>query len=135
MSNEAENEKYDKNEQTEKEQKSQQENDFHTDTRHSYQKKRVIVPSITAVIFIVAGIYFLIHSHFYQSTDDAFVEGHIVSVAPRVSGPVVELFVDDNKPVKKGDLLLTIDENDYAVKLAEARANLEKAKSDLKISQ
>ena len=83
------------------------------DHRPSYKKKRVIVPAITAVIFFLAGIYFMIHSIYYQSTDDAFVEGHIVSIAPRVSGPVEQMLIDDNMPVKKGQLLIVIDPNDY----------------------
>ena len=70
----------------------------------------------------------------YQSTDDAFVEGRIISVAPRVSGPVVNLLVDDNQPVKKGDLLLEIDPNDYQVKLDQAEAELAEAKARLNVS-
>lgn len=101
------------------------------DTRPEYMKKRVIVPSITAVIFLLFGIYFTIHSIFYQSTDDAFVEGHIVSIAPRVEGPVLNLLIDDNQHVKKGDLLLEIDPKDYEVKLAQAKAKLEEAKAAL----
>ena len=58
------------------------------DTRPSYMKKRVIVPTIAAVAFVILGIYFAIHSIHFQSTDDAFVEGHIISIAPRVSGQV-----------------------------------------------
>lgn len=102
-----------------------------TDTRPEYMKKRVIVPSVTALIFLLFGIYFTIHSIFYQSTDDAFIEGHIVSIAPRVQGPVLNLLIDDNQLVKKGDLLLEIDPKDYEVKLNQAKAKLEEAKASL----
>ena len=105
--------------------------ELQTDTRPEYMKKRVIIPTITAIIFLIFGIYFTIHSIFYQSTDDAFVEGHIVTIAPRVEGPVLELLIDDNQPVKKGDLLLEIDPKDYEVKLAQAKAKLEEAKASL----
>ena len=53
--------------------------------RPEYKKKRVFVPVITAVILILTGIFLAIHATFYQSTDDAFVEGRLISVAPRVS--------------------------------------------------
>ena len=96
-----------------------------------YMKKRVIVPTVTAIIFLFFGIYFTIHSIFYQSTDDAFVEGHIVSIAPRVEGPVLNLLIDDNQHVKKGDLLLEIDPKDYEVKLNQTKAKLEEAKASL----
>ena len=105
------------------------------DHRPSYKKKRVVVPAITAVLFFLAGIYFMIHSIYYQSTDDAFVEGHIVSIAPRVSGPVEQMLIDDNMPVKKGQLLIVIDPSDYEVKLAQTKAKLAEAKASLNISE
>ncbi len=102
--------------------------------RPEIAKKRVFVPAVTAVFLLLLAVFAAIMSTFYQSTDDAFVEGRIISVAPRVSGPVVSLLVDDNQPVKKGDLLLEIDPNDYQVKLDQAEAKLEEAKARLKIS-
>ncbi len=102
--------------------------------RPEIAKKRVFVPAITAIFLLLLGVYAAIVSTYYQSTDDAFVEGRIISVAPRVSGPVVSLLVDDNEPVKKGDLLLEIDPNDYRVKLEQAEAKLAEAKAKLKIS-
>ena len=122
-------------EQKEVQAEQQESSDDGEDNRPSYKKKRVIVPSITAVLFFLAGIYFMVHSIHFQSTDDAFVEGHIVSVAPRVSGPVVEMLIDDNKPVKKGDLLIVIDPNDYEAKLAQSKAKLAEAKATLNISE
>lgn len=106
-----------------------------TDDRPEFLKKRVLVPSITAIIFLICGIFYSIHSIFYKSTDDAFVEGHIITVAPRVSGPVIELYIDDNQEVKKGDLLLKIDPEDYEVKLKQTQAKLEEAKAQFKNSQ
>ena len=105
------------------------------DSRPSYKKKRVIVPAITALLFFIAGIYFMVHSMHFQSTDDAFVEGHIVSIAPRVSGPVEKMLITDNQPVKKGDLLIEIDPKDYEAKLAQTKAKLAQAKANLKVSQ
>ena len=59
--------------------------------RPEYKKKRVIVPAVTAGILIIIGIILAVHSTFFQSTDDAFVEGRLVSIAPRVQGPVIKL--------------------------------------------
>ena len=98
------------------------------DTRPEYKKKRVIVPCITAIIFLMAGIIYGIHTIYYKSTDDAFVEGHIITIAPRVSGIVLKLNVEDNQEVKKGDLLLEIDSKDYEAKLKATQASLEEAK-------
>lgn len=101
------------------------------DTRHLYEKKRVIVPTITGLILLIFGFIASINSMYYKSTDDAFVEGHIVTVAPRVSGPVEKLYIEDNKEVKKGDLLLEIDPKDYETKLKQSKAKLEEAKAAL----
>lgn len=106
-----------------------------TDTRHFYEKKRVVVPTITAVVLLILGLIVSINSIFYKSTDDAFVEGHIISVAPRVSGPVIKLHIDDNQQVKKGDLLLEIDPTDYEVKLKQTQSKLEEARAALKKAQ
>ncbi len=101
------------------------------DNRPEYMKKRVIVPSITAIIFLIFGIFYSVHSVYYKSTDDAFIEGHVITVAPRVAGPVLKLNIEDNQEVKKGDLLLEIDPNDYEAKLKETKAKLEEAKASL----
>ena len=103
--------------------------------RPEYKKKRVVVPIITASILIIAGIALAIHSTFFQSTDDAFVEGRLVSIAPRVQGPVVKLLVDDNDVVKAGQLLVEIDSADYEVKLHQAEAKLAEAKAQLNVTK
>lgn len=103
--------------------------------RHEYQKKRVIVPAITAGLLILLGIFAAIHSTYFQSTDDAFVEGRLITVAPRVSGPAIQLLVDDNDEVKAGDLLVEIDPADYEVKLKEAEAKLAQAKAELNVTE
>ena len=77
----------------------------------------------------------MIHSAFYQSTDDAFVEGHIVSIAPRVSGPVEKMLITDNQYVQKGQLLIEIDPKDYQVKLDESKAKLSQARAGLKMAE
>ncbi len=103
-------------------------------TRKPFEKKRVIVPIITAAGFLIFGIFACIYSLYFQSTDDAFVEGNIVEVAPKVSGEVIKLYIDDNDEVKKGDVLLQIDKEPYEIAYENALAKLDKAKADLKIS-
>ncbi len=102
------------------------------ENKHIYEKKRIIIPAIAALVILVLAIIISVNSVFYKSTDDAFVEGHIITVAPRVSGPVVKLNIEDNQIVKKGDLLVEIDANDYEVKLKQAQAKLEEANAMLK---
>ncbi len=101
------------------------------DNRPEFKKKRVFVPIITIIIFIIFGIIYSIHNYYYKSTDDAFIEGNIITVAPRISGQVISLKADDNKNVKKGDLLLEIDPNDYKIKLKQSQSKLEEARASL----
>lgn len=102
--------------------------------RKPYQKKRVIIPVITAVVFVFLGIFGIVYSTFYQSTDDAFVEAHLTYLSPKVSGEIIELNVNDNTPIKKGEIIAQIDPKDYEIALQNAQAKLEKAKEELKIS-
>jgi membrane fusion protein (multidrug efflux system) len=65
------------------------------------------------------------------STDDAYVNGHVTFVAPRVSGQVVRVFVDDNNRVHKGDILVQLDKEPYEDDVAVKRAAVDTAKADL----
>jgi membrane fusion protein (multidrug efflux system) len=65
------------------------------------------------------------------STDDAFVNGHVTFVAPRVAGQISRVLVDDNNRVHKGDVLAELDKEPYRVAVAEKRAAVDTAKADL----
>ena len=65
-------------------------------------------------------------------TRDGQVRAQVIQITPRVSGPIVELPIKDNQFVKNGDLLFEIDSRTFAANLAEARANLDRARDDIK---
>ncbi len=88
-------------------------------------KRRLLIVGLVLVAIFVA---FFVHNALkYQSTDDAYVETTTVQVAPRVSGQIIEVYIDDNQRVKKGDLVAVIDPVDYEIKLEQAQAKYEKA--------
>ena len=91
--------------------------------------KRTIAIIIVAVLLVLAGFYLINEMH-YVSTDDAYVETTMVSVAPKVSGQIEEVYVTDNQHVNAGDLVATIDAADYKVRFAQADANYERIKID-----
>lgn len=64
-------------------------------------------------------------------TDDAYVTAHYATVAPRVSGQIASVDVDDNQPVSAGQLLATIDDRDFRAALATAEATLERDMAQL----
>ncbi len=96
-------------------------------------KKRLLFAGIAIVVTIIAGI-FIYHESHYQSTEDAYVESHLVKIAPRVSGQIVKVMIDDNQKVKEGDIVAIIDDADYKVKLAQAEANYQKALKNQKVA-
>jgi membrane fusion protein (multidrug efflux system) len=65
------------------------------------------------------------------STDDAYVNGHVTFVAPRVGGQISRVLVDDNNRVRKGDLLAELDKEPYRVVVAERQAAVDTANADL----
>ncbi len=65
------------------------------------------------------------------STDDAFVNGHVTFVAPRVAGQVSRVLVDDDNRVHKGELLAELDKEPYETALALKQAAVDRAQADL----
>jgi membrane fusion protein (multidrug efflux system) len=64
-----------------------------------------------------------------QSTDDAYVQADYSTVAPKVRGLIAQLLVEDNQPVKRGQLLAIIDDRDFRVALMAAEADLASARA------
>jgi membrane fusion protein (multidrug efflux system) len=110
-------------------------------------RKRAAIAVFLAVLAatVVSGFAYWKYRQTHISTDDAFVDGRIHLVSPRIQGTVVEVRVRDNQPVKTGEVLLLIDPEPFAVResgaasgvsagaadLAAARADLVAARSDV----
>jgi membrane fusion protein (multidrug efflux system) len=65
------------------------------------------------------------------STDDAYVNGHVTFVAPRVSGQVKSVLTDDNHRVKAGEPIIELDPVPYQAIVNIKQANVDSAKADL----
>src|SRR6266567_3397345 len=83
----------------------------------------VVLLGVTAVAGWRYYTYFIAH----EWTDDAFIEGRIIQISPKVAGHVSQVYVTDNQEVQQGDLLLEIDPRDYTARLMQARAVLQAA--------
>jgi len=81
---------------------------------------------VAALILLAVALYVFTG---HVSTDDAQVDCHITAVAPQVPGYVVQLFINDNTPVKEGDLLVQIDARPYQAEVEQAKANLDFAEA------
>ncbi|HLA94100.1 MAG TPA: HlyD family secretion protein [Pyrinomonadaceae bacterium] len=94
------------------------------------RRKKIIFGGATALLIaIIAGGAYWLYSRQFESTDDAFIDGDIVQISPRVSAYVTKIHVVNNQLVHKGDLLLELNTSDLEVKLERAKADLETARS------
>ena len=91
----------------------------------------IVVATALAITGIGYGGFAMFHSFTHETTDDAFIDVHFVSVAPKIAGRVAVVHVDDNQLVKRGDILVEIDPRDFQVAMAQAKANLAKDKATL----
>jgi membrane fusion protein (multidrug efflux system) len=94
-------------------------------------KRMVIAAGILALIAAITqyGSYYWRTGRFLVSTDDAYVEAHSVLISPKVSGYLSDAPVDDNQPLKAGEVLARIDPRDYQTALDQARANVAAAQA------
>jgi len=91
-----------------------------------------IILIIVAAVVAVGVLLYWLHARQYESTDDAFVDAHIVRLAPTVSGTLVQVADVDNRHVEAGTLLAVIRPATPEAQLAEANANVEQAVSQEK---
>ncbi len=96
--------------------------------------KRVLLPGILTVA-VAGGLWFAYDwwtvGRFMVSTDDAYVQGDIASIAPKVTGYIENIPVAANQQVKAGDVIFQLDAGDYQIALDEAEAKLATQKQTL----
>jgi multidrug resistance efflux pump len=88
------------------------------------------VLTLAAVVLAVVAAALLYHRYLsHPWTRDGQVRANIVGIAPRVAGPIIQIPIKDNQPVKKGDLLFEIDPSTYQAALDNAAAKLQQAQA------
>jgi membrane fusion protein (multidrug efflux system) len=85
-------------------------------------RRLVLLAGLVVLVLGLAGggLYWWRVLRFIESTDDAFVQGDISVVSPKVEGYVARLQVADNQIVRQGDVLVVIDDRDFRARVAEA---------------
>ncbi|EKS70501.1 MULTISPECIES: HlyD family secretion protein [Caballeronia] len=98
-------------------------------------KKPLIILGVVVVVLAIGAFVWWFLTRNQVSTDDAYTDGDAVTIAPKVSGYVVTMNIDDNRFVHKGDLLIRIDPRDYQAQLDQANAQLGLAQAQLHAAQ
>jgi membrane fusion protein (multidrug efflux system) len=94
------------------------------------RRRIFIIGGIVLVIVAALGIAYWLYERQFESTDDAFVEGDITQVSPKVSAYISKIYVKNNQFVHKGDLLVDLDPKDLETRLEQARAQLRTAQAE-----
>ncbi|MDN7181486.1 HlyD family secretion protein [Caballeronia sp. SEWSISQ10-4 2] len=100
--------------------------------------KRLILVLLGIVVIVLAGIWLArwwTVGRFIESTDDAYLQADSVTVAPKVSGYVTDVYVGDNAVVKAGDPLVRLDTRQYQVALDQAQATIAARAADIQRAQ
>jgi membrane fusion protein, multidrug efflux system len=90
--------------------------------RHKFVRKLVSLIVVAGAVVITLYVWGIVERH--PRTDDATARANVVGIAPRVSGQILKLSVQDNQAVKEGDVLFEIDPEDYKLVLEKAKAEL-----------
>ncbi len=98
-------------------------------------KKPLIILAGVVVIAAIVAFFFWFARRNQVTTDDAYTDGNVITVAPKVAGYVVDLYIDDNAHVHKGDLLLRIEQGDYLAARAQAQAQLASARAQAEMAR
>ena len=114
------------------------------------RKKRVFIPTLAVLVLLLVGIIIWYFEYFgFTATDDAYIDGYRFTISSKYLGRISELIVDEGDRVKKGDILVKLDDSDLRAQERQALAdveftkqncnlssvNLEKAKDDYKRAQ
>jgi membrane fusion protein, multidrug efflux system len=99
------------------------------------RRKLILVGVLLAIAVLLIGVPRILHALNTVSTDDAYVNGHVTFVAPRVAGQVARVLVDDNNRVKTGDVLVELDPEPFQVQVAIKQAAVDAAQADLVVAE
>lgn len=98
-----------------------------TDPRTRSRRRFVIIGAVA--ILVVGVLLFWWHSTYYEDTDDAQVNGHLVQISSRIAGNVIKVYVEDNSQVEAGQVIAELDPKDFQTAVQQDQANLGSAEA------
>ena len=110
-----------------------------TEAEESEPKKKrrfpLVIVGAVALLAIIGGLIYWLYARQFESTDDAFIEGDIVQISPKIAAYVSKVHVKGNQQVHKGDLLVELNAQDFEARLEQAKAQLRTAQAQKNQSQ
>lgn len=99
------------------------------------EKKRNRILTILSFVFLLAGAIWIVSLFFdfsrYETTNNAQVESYINNIAARATGHIVDIKFEANQPVRQGDTLVILNDEEYQIKVKQAEADLAVAEGNL----
>lgn len=105
--------------------------DSRTEVPPRRRRLRRLLMLAAPVVVLIGGTYFYLSGGRYESTENASLQTGMVAVSSSVSGKVVEIAVQENQRVRKGDMLFRIEPDNFQTAVAEAEAQLANARTDV----
>ncbi|HEX6773785.1 MAG TPA: HlyD family secretion protein [Acidobacteriaceae bacterium] len=93
------------------------------------KRRRSFILFFVIAVLVVGALLYYWHSTFYEDTDDAQINGHIIQISARINGHIINVPVKENQEVPAGTVIAEIDPHDYEVLVAQGEANLEAAEA------
>src|SRR6185312_9617425 len=95
------------------------------------RRRFVIIALIVVCLVAIAGVLWWLHARNYESTDDAYIDAHIVRISPQIAGRVLHVLVNDDERVTAGQLLVEIDPHEVQSRVAQVEAQASQAEAQL----
>ncbi len=100
-----------------------------------FRKKRIVIPLLILLLAVIAsGTYWYVGLRAFVSTDDAYIDADRVSISSKMLGRVTELTVDEGDSVRKGQILVRLDNTDVQAQKQQAEAALSLAQVSVGLS-
>jgi membrane fusion protein (multidrug efflux system) len=97
--------------------------------KHATTRGKKVLGVSAAIMVAIAGSYVAWNAFRYEDTDDAQVDGHVMQLSTRINGQIKDVYVVEGQLVHAGDVLVTVDPQDYKIAEAQAQANLADAQA------